>query len=91
MPLWVSVCLLVISGIASVGLTMSPDEYRFVLEELHWPGVHVAESVGYHRSLSWQWATGRVAVPDHVAAGLRQLLAAHRRFWPPTRETPCSD
>jgi hypothetical protein len=62
---------------------MSPAEFSAALEALHWPASYVAEQAGYHRTLGYQWSTGRSAVPDHVAEWLGRVLAALRRVGPP--------
>lgn len=66
------------------GGRMTPVGLADALAALGWSGRHLASLLGCHRDLTTQWLSGRVAVPDRVAAWLKTLVAAHARHPAPT-------
>lgn len=62
---------------------MATNELAEALETLHWPQRTLAAVLGVDESSVRRWQRGASAVPDPVAAWLRQLAAAHRRHPPP--------
>jgi hypothetical protein len=63
---------------------MTAADYLAALEALAWSPGRLARVLGCDRTLTLQWASGRVAVPDVVGKWLQRLARHHRDDPPPT-------
>ena len=54
---------------------MTPAEFRTILSARHWSASGFAKFAGYAPSCGFNWASGRYALPEHVAEWLRRLHA----------------
>lgn len=65
---------------------MTPDRLRECMAALHWGRQALAEAASVHRNTVGGWLSGRMAVPERVAAWLEQLVAYHKRHPAPPPE-----